>query len=787
MNHLMRTLISWSNLIRPKSRSGQIATLLIMVLILFLVFVLVTMNLGNVAIKSTTVSNAADSAVLLLASNLATKAKMLFEGLGGYEKCQKRGFLSILLAIVFAIIVTIICIISWGSTCSTYIIVFAMIAGAAGGMIGAAIAGTSILQGAVSGAAIGAAIGSLGAGIGEGIGAAGDFVWSDTALELSSEELAAEGWSLGGGLYLVPATIGYGSLALGALGVASTVYNQSVQYQMPSQILGQLQKDLSKLDEYSRYRESAAYTALQQVVDDPNKHSDDDDMNANGDRTELIPSFAWWWHRRMLKFAEIQNQSVPVVQNFLSTTAAFRDYIFMLYAGMGVYNPAIKSGHMTGNMERLDYKWSIDNQGVETAYSETNPATYGIFDGPITYLLQGLLSFGYQPMCGGQPCWQRGPSASQINDWMAEDCNSGATCVTSACTTCASCSSGSVPCGAGSLCSGAPAGYDPFDKLADGLRGAVVDIDGLVPPDFHTWINHFVANVNVGFDPFAQSWTADLQTEYNNMAETGNPSYGWQSWRYYYYNPQNPADTTTYYEKLKEATDYLTDLKNQLTLTLNSLPVCSDGDWHADATAPGGQVCGVVTTVGHWAWGYWPCCGWGYMWVNCVTCVHNWPCRLTCGGGTIDEDAGDEFGAAFWAIDDMITHFTSYRSGIKSFSDSLDAYLISTLDSSLGGLNPVTYSWIDARGFNSVVVQVGSFTMPVINKHESGNWLSGKVCMRLEHYTDEDNCWVKVTRYDPTNVAMGALGRWNPFARGITKLSRTYFAINQVGIKCISR
>jgi hypothetical protein len=85
-----------------------------------------------------------------------------------------------------------------------------------------------------------------------------------------------------------------------------------------------------------------------------------------------------------------------------------------------------------------------------------------------------------------------------------------------------------------------------------------------------------------------------------------------------------------------------------------------------------------------------------------------------------------------------------------------------------GGTNPVTYEWTDARGFNSVMVQVGSFQSAATHEYSTGNWLAGKTCTELTHLTDEDNCWVKVTRYDPSRT-LGFLGKWNPFRHGITR------------------
>jgi hypothetical protein len=720
MNHLMRTLISWSNLTKTRSTSGQIATLLILALILLLVFVLVTMNLGDVALKSTTISNAADAASLALASNLCTKAKMIFDGLGHkMAKCRSRGFLSMLLAIIAAVVLIVVSVMvpamSWlagffithlGDTLGMAVV--GAIGGAVGGATGAAIQGTSVLQGAITGAAIGAAIGTLAAGIGQAV------VWG---------EISAK------------------TLAFGALGIASSIYNDARDYQGNSEILMQLQKDISKLDERSQFRENSFFIALTQVVDDPNKHADEDDINANGDRTELIPRFAWWWHRRMLEFAQIGAAQVAPVNDFIAATASFRDYIFNAYAG---------NGTTPGYLERQDYKWSLDNHGEETAYTGLN---YGVVDGPIVALLRPLDNFHYST-----PSWLPGPSADEMNTWLGEDCSGSGDCSSGTCTS--------------TTCTPPPASYDGLDRVADDLRDMVQSIDGMIaPPSFEIWINHMLENVNVGFDVWSQPWLNDLRTQYDNTIANLNPSQNWQSWRSMFYNPDNPSDPTAYYNTLQTYINYLTNLENQLiNIRDNELPVCNEGNY--DAT---GTCTSCIPGAGQWQlWG-----GQQQFVNNCGGCVFNPPCSFRTSQnhphdtGTIDTSGNDAFLPALAPIDDLINHLSAYRDRIKQFSDAMDSYM-ANLDSDLGGLNPVHYAWTDMRGYNEVWVQVGPFIMPQLKQYKTGNWLKGKVCNGLIHSTDENNCWVKVTKNSPSQN-MGALGRWNPFNRGVNKISYAYF------------
>lgn len=168
--------------------SGQIATLLMLVMVGVLVMIMVTVNLGKVSNTATSLSNAADSAALYLASQLATKSTQLYQALDyKTEKCQKGGFMALFLAIIVAIIIVAIVIVSGGAAAPGAFTMAACMkfaadslllltavgaaAGAAGGAAGGAIAGTGVLQGALQGAMIGAAIGSIASSIGSAVSA----------------------------------------------------------------------------------------------------------------------------------------------------------------------------------------------------------------------------------------------------------------------------------------------------------------------------------------------------------------------------------------------------------------------------------------------------------------------------------------------------------------------------------------------------------------------------------------------------------------------------------------
>ncbi|MDP2043762.1 MAG: pilus assembly protein TadG-related protein, partial [Candidatus Omnitrophota bacterium] len=151
--------------ISKRKLSGQIATILILMIVAVLIFVLVIINLGKVSLTTTTLANAADSAALTLGSQLATKANSLWHSLDNQtEKCKKSGWFKIILAIVCAVVAIIIVILSWGSAYPAYwglwLVAVGLVAGGIGGAIGAAIDGTNVLTGALQGAITGAAIGA---------------------------------------------------------------------------------------------------------------------------------------------------------------------------------------------------------------------------------------------------------------------------------------------------------------------------------------------------------------------------------------------------------------------------------------------------------------------------------------------------------------------------------------------------------------------------------------------------------------------------------------------------
>ncbi|MCG2713857.1 MAG: pilus assembly protein TadG-related protein [Candidatus Omnitrophica bacterium] len=308
--------------------SGQIATILILVIVVVLILILTTVNLGQLSISTTNLSNSADSAALTLASQLAARANQIAGSLqkscgNPYECCSKSwGWLAWIFIIIVVIIVTVA---TWGYG-TPVVIAAATAAGAAAGVAAAAIAGTSVLQGAIQGAMIGAAIGGgatavaeLGPGLASFEGMAGGGITTNAAgIAMLTEEAAAA----------VTLATTIGAVAGGALAAGSTVYNASVGDRNQAAAFATAARMLNGLLDYDRYRESVFLQVFSQTVDDPNKDTDVDDLNGNGDIADKVSHFLYYWAGRMSYLKGI----IPVLQSitnsfFKSALPTFSNYI----------------------------------------------------------------------------------------------------------------------------------------------------------------------------------------------------------------------------------------------------------------------------------------------------------------------------------------------------------------------------------------------------------------------------------------------------------------------------
>ena len=100
-----RRTISLSNLGSGQPKA-QIATFLILMMVIILISILVTVNIGQISLNTTQLANAADSSSLYLGSLLATKSHMLWVAMD-YEtkECRATFWLALVLSIPFGPVV----------------------------------------------------------------------------------------------------------------------------------------------------------------------------------------------------------------------------------------------------------------------------------------------------------------------------------------------------------------------------------------------------------------------------------------------------------------------------------------------------------------------------------------------------------------------------------------------------------------------------------------------------------------------------------------------------------
>lgn len=491
INYFSRT-ISLHNL-KAGRPSGQIATILILIMVAVLIFILVTVNLGNISLTATKMSNVADSSVLYLASQLATRANFLSENLrrncgNPLECCTKGGLLGSLLAIVFAVVAIIVAPYLGpliGAIATTTIggvtvatgsaaIAAGAIAGAIGGAIGGAIVyGTAggALQGAVQGLATGAAIGSAfsllvagpgGATVGTGQATIG------TITETTLSDISAGGFIPFGAEVLSGSTV-LSSYALGAAALtgSASLYNEYINDKRTAAAFETLARGLSGLPEYDRMREGIFLQAFSQIIDDPKTIPDEFDYDGDGDLTEKVPYFYYWWEMRTRQLLSIVPQLRELTNNFFSGPAAnFRKFIERQYS---VIEPqpilGAGSGNVGGNAAgQTSVVGALCRSGVEGR------------DGVIVELWRGLYKFYPQEVA---TFWEPGPSAAQLAQWEYADCNQESGCAV-------------------------PPGYDQLDDLITDFKNIVTEIDVLrgkgtdaLTSTWQTWIREF-------YDPDSQ-------------------------------------------------------------------------------------------------------------------------------------------------------------------------------------------------------------------------------------------------------------------------------------------
>lgn len=691
------SLNNWSN----NHHSGQIATLLMLMMVAVLILILVTVNLGNISLQATNLSNAADSASLYLASQLATKSNMLWESLGRTtEKCKKGGFAGLIGAIIGAIIaiVAVVLAVPSGGTSligaaaflglqgTAAVVAAGAVGGAIGGAAGGAYAGTGVLQGAIQGLMIGAAIGGgvatgadlLGGGTVAGSGGttvnvavgAGGAVPETVILAPGAAVPASTTGIVSGSTTFASQTgAAIGAIGGGVLSPMSNIYMAVVADQMTSAAFSAAAKALSGLPEYDRYREGVFLQALSQTIDDPNKTQDIYDFDGDGDTQEKVPYFQYWWDRRTAELKGIVPTLKSLTQNFI--------------------NAPLTDFQNSAKNQYTQICSTIDDQTICTAGPLSRQEVEGS-DGALVELTRALEDAGY-----GISFYK--PGKPPLDSLDCDECNPEEY-------------------------------YDEVDAVMGDLKNFVDIAQGLKEQDIY------------------------------QLTST------WNSWIKWFYDPDSSDDYYDTLKKMIEGEDNFKGLngwKDEIEDKRKQLPQCIYGQKDEFGTcAPGGGG---------------------------ASCVTNPPCQDG-SFGTIDSDLVDEFSNVQNKIAEISADIQDFRTASYNFyTDMNKTYGLMATD--YGGINPVTYNWKDSRGQHSVEAEVGPFKIARIVKKKSGGFLKKKICLKLVDYSDNgSNTWLRIIRNDPIDkeIKSGkvALGKWNPspYKGKISRLSRTYYSYDKVGI-----
>lgn len=414
---------------------GQIAIFLMLAIVGVLIFAIATANMGAVTVAATKVANAADSAALGLASQLATKGNTLSKtkGLDGRsERCQVSGMGAILSGGFGALAGFLLAPLTGGSS-----LVLAIVGGAIGGAIGGALVqGTAMgaLMGAVQGALIGATIGYgevLGAGFAGSEGAIvpvvdvsmgiGEAVSVNVAVPAfgsisgATSGLATGATVMSGATPLIAGSTlaGAGAAAAGAISVASNLYVQSVKDQMKVNAITKAAKALSRLPAYEQLREGVFYAALSDVVEDPNQteetcywpdptpvNGDPNDSDGDGDTSNVVPCFQVWWDNRV--------RSLSTNPALAAQDALVKDFLAK----------AVKP--FQENAET--FMREIDRRDVECASGKCPASRNGKVDGRAVELWRALTTWRAEQGRPPLSFWAPGPDRTTLLQWYQTSC-----------------------------------------------------------------------------------------------------------------------------------------------------------------------------------------------------------------------------------------------------------------------------------------------------------------------------------------------------------------------------
>lgn len=726
MNQAIKNWTSLSNL-KKANIAGQMATFLILIITVMLIFVLSLVNVGQVSNNATNLANASDSASLFLASQLGTKAYQLSVSLynsckNGKKCCKSMGFLGMLLAIVVAIVVTVI---TWNPGAGFWAAAgtVAIVAGSAAvaGGIGGAIDGSGFLQGAIQGAMIGASIaggaymgGSMfgTTGTTQAGAAAGTANAGSAGISAGASTAGSGGATVTGGVasgnnlavlvapgQVIPSwatTLASGSIAtvvpsfggaMAGVGLASglAVANGFIQMEMQADAMSAAAKAINGLPEKKRYRESTFLRAFSDTIDDPNKVADETDIDGDGDTTEKMPVFQVLWDRRVQEIKAATNpainQAQDIIDNFFDSKVS-------------------------------NFQAELDNFKADLARMEVEGS-----DGIVTELLRGLeIGDGIPPQYPVS-FWDPGPDKAALGppveaDGGDDDCDECDPPLDSL-----------------------PPGYDELDSAIGYLQYVSDELKTLKDgADANTWNQwgHFFYDV----EPDGADDDLDLEDGEDVLADDTTGETGWSLY-------DALGSLLNGEPSVNPPQIGLRAWNNEVESIRLRLSACTYDPANPEGS-PTNSPCLGHPTIPDFA--------------------------------TIDTDLDNEFIPVQEAIAQFIATAEQFRRDAKEFYEVVSQLMPeeepeappAATGYGLSGDNPAAYRWQDSRGDHSITVEIYKFKVPKIKKKKS----FFKVCLKLKRFKQKVK--LRITRADPSGATVGMggiLGIWNPSGGTISRTS----------------
>ncbi|MFC1675075.1 pilus assembly protein TadG-related protein [Candidatus Omnitrophota bacterium] len=713
-----KRVISLKNL-SHKNDAGQIATFLMLIMVVILIFILVVVNIGQLSVTATQLSNAADAAALSMASQLSTRANY-YRGLLKHQPeveegvefrdydpnhpwpaaCSLQSFWDLIGAVI-GIIVAIALMYAF-----PVLIPLGLLWISAGGLLGGGIGG-GLSYNSWNGAAAGAAKGlALGLAVGGAMSLAGAFSTATFAGSAGGgAEFAAAGMEstsiFAGETIIMPATmvnsimIGQLSAAIlpGAVGMGTGLGTGAIRgSEINSEIrqyYGYIVKELSALPEYDQVRETAYFQALSRIVDDPNKTDpatfhypcgpnrsekyggDPCDLDGDGDTQEATPKFMYWWKERIDKLkgvtADMKREIDDYVKEILGNS---------IYGGLLDGPPPVEPSF-------ADWINGYGGEGL------LDPLNWKLEEGPGGHVFVARL--------GWKMWWWKGSYFPELYAplWWSAD----------------------------------PTERNQLAMAKERIHGFIETAKGIVQRhklnpwsvvgSYKSWLKFFY---NWDYDspnPPPRSQRSDLYALYYGASGSGFP-YGIRM-------------ISSYLQQVTGVTQY------RWPKGLYDRICYQD--------SPGGEY-------------------------------KNPPCRIKEQpiDGSSDADTEHEI---FKVYEFMTKDVEPIVKNAVDRSKELYDNMLQLYRHAGFGDNFLEYSWTDSRGEHSVRVDTSDFLIANLNmENPYTHWPNTWYCFYEENHEDRkgQRTWVKVTRVDPAKKNAGILGLWNPHDPGGTgklTISRT--------------